>query len=59
MRCGRFPVWPREGCSDSCDYSAICRYAEWRLRRKWELHPVPGLEIIADASAEQGEEADL
>jgi RecB family exonuclease len=58
MRCGRFPVWPREGCSDSCDYSAICRYAEWRLRRKWELHPVPGLEAIPPEKAPDPGEAD-
>ena len=56
MRHGRFPVYPRQGCPGHCDFSEICRYAEWRIQRKWELHPLAELEPIADASAE-GEEA--
>ena len=56
MRHGRFPVYPREGCPNYCDFGEICRYAEWRIERKWQLHPIAELAPIADESA-QAEEA--
>ena len=58
MRAGRFPVYPRAGCPGRCDFDGICRYAEWRIRRKWEAHPIAELEEIGDAGGDRGEEAD-
>ena len=55
MRCGLFPVYPRGGCSEHCDFQGICRYAEWRVVRKWELHPIAPLEVMADDAAAAGE----
>ena len=50
MRRGLFPVYPRGhgGCSGYCDFHEICRFAEWRIQRKWEQHPIAQLEMIAD-----------
>jgi len=58
MREGVFPVWPRyrSGCPEHCDFQGICRFTEWRLRRKWEAHPIAELEPIGDAAG--GEEED-
>jgi superfamily I DNA/RNA helicase len=64
MRRGQFPVWPRGECSDRCDFHEICRFAEWRLRRKWQQHPIPGLEVdvpeagAAEDAGDAREEAD-
>ena len=55
MRHGQFPVYPRSGCPGHCDLSEICRYAEWRIERKWQLHPIAGLALIEDEAAEAGE----
>ena len=55
MRHGQFPVYPRSGCPGHCDVSEICRYAEWRIERKWQLHPIAGLAPIEDEAAEAGE----
>jgi ATP-dependent helicase/DNAse subunit B len=55
MRHGQFPVYPRNGCPAHCDLSEICRYAEWRIERKWQLHPIAGLAPIEDEAAEAGE----
>jgi ATP-dependent helicase/nuclease subunit B len=50
MRRGIFPVYPRarNGCSDHCDFKEICRFTEWRVERKRQLHPIAQLEPIAD-----------
>jgi ATP-dependent helicase/nuclease subunit B len=56
MREGLFPVWPRSTCPEHCDFQGICRFAEWRLRRKWEAHPIAQLESIGDADS--GDEED-
>jgi len=58
MRRGLFPVYPRGrgGCPGHCDFHEICRFAEWRVRRKWQLDPLAPLELIEDEAAE-GEEA--
>ena len=50
MRRGIFPVYPRSqnGCSGYCAFQEICRFAEWRIDRKWELHPIAQLEVVAD-----------
>ncbi len=58
MRRGAFPVYPRDGCSAFCPFRDICRYAEWRIRRKWEANPVPELEVLggeADGTDEEGD----
>ena len=57
MRRGLFPVYPRgrNGCSGYCAFQEICRFAEWRIQRKWDLHPITQLELIADCD-EDGEE---
>ena len=55
MRRGRFPVYPRNGCPGHCDFSEICRYAEWRIERKWQAHPIAELERIEDKTADAGE----
>ena len=56
MRAGAFPVWPRDrqACRN-CDYGEICRFAEWRLRRKWEAHPIASLAPL-DAEGAEAEE---
>ncbi|MGB2797859.1 MAG: PD-(D/E)XK nuclease family protein, partial [Phycisphaerae bacterium] len=56
MREGVFPVWPRDGCPKYCDFQGICRFAEWRLRRKWEAHPIAELEPIGDADGADEED---
>jgi ATP-dependent helicase/DNAse subunit B len=48
MRHGQYPVYPRSGCPIHCGFSEICRFADWRIRRKWELNPIAGLEQIDD-----------
>jgi ATP-dependent helicase/nuclease subunit B len=60
MRKGCFPVYPRDGCSQHCDFQTICRYAEWRIERKWKANPIPLLDVLppdetagADASAHE------
>jgi ATP-dependent helicase/nuclease subunit B len=58
MRRGLYPVYPRSGCSGLCDYAGLCRYTEWRIQRKWNLHPIPELDVIADASPAGDEEAE-
>jgi len=57
MRRGLFAVYPRGrgGCSGYCPFQEICRYAEWRVDRKWDLHPIVQLDLIADAD-EGGED---
>ncbi|MGB3087139.1 MAG: PD-(D/E)XK nuclease family protein, partial [Phycisphaerae bacterium] len=56
MRKGRFPVWPRSrSACRNCDFQEICRYAEWRIMRKWDANPIAELAIPAD-EAEAGEE---
>jgi hypothetical protein len=57
MRRGLYPVYPRQGCSGRCDFQEICRFAEWRIRRKRQLHPIEALEPIP-AEASDAEEAD-
>jgi len=57
MRRGLYPVYPRQECSGRCDFQEICRFAEWRIRRKRRLHPIEALEPIPD-EASDGEEAD-
>jgi len=58
MRKGVFPVWPRyrSGCPKHCDFRGICRFAEWRLRRKWEAHPIAELEPLGDADGADEED---
>ena len=59
MREGKFPVYPRgdDGCPDHCDFKTICRYAEWRIQRKWDAHPIEALDVIADdASADDDDD---
>ena len=58
MREGVFPVWPRyrSGCPEHCDFQGICRFAEWRLRRKWEAHPIAELEPIGDVDGGEEDE---
>jgi RecB family exonuclease len=53
MRRGQFIVYPRgaRGCPEHCDFHEICRFAEWRIQRKWRLHPLALLEPIADDDA--------
>jgi RecB family exonuclease len=48
MRQGQFPVYPRVegGCAAHCPFQEICRYAEWRIRRKAEAHPIPPLAVL-------------
>ncbi len=49
MRDGAFPVYPRtETSCKHCDFAAICRYAEWRVRRKWTAHPIEALRDLSD-----------
>ncbi|MBM4017433.1 MAG: hypothetical protein FJ288_03750 [Planctomycetes bacterium] len=50
MRRGLFAVYPRGrgGCSHYCDFHEICRFSEWRIRRKWHEHPLPQLDVLAD-----------
>ena len=57
MRRGFFPVYPRGDCPGYCHFHEICRYAKWRVSRKWELHPIPELAVVKDA-ADDAEEAD-
>jgi ATP-dependent helicase/nuclease subunit B len=57
MRLGLYPVYPRDGCTGFCDFEGLCRYVEWRIERKWALHPIEQLEMIADED-ESDEEAD-
>jgi hypothetical protein len=57
MRLGLYPVYPRDGCSGVCDFEGLCRYAEWRVERKWELNPIEQLRSLAD-TGEDDEEAD-
>jgi len=54
MRKGCFPVFPRVGCPDHCDFKAICRFAEWRIQRKWEAHPIPELAPLPPADEDAG-----
>ncbi|MFO8014100.1 MAG: PD-(D/E)XK nuclease family protein [Phycisphaerae bacterium] len=58
MRKGCFPVYPRDGCSNHCAFQTICRFAEWRIERKWEAHPIPELDVLPedDETADAGEE---
>jgi len=56
MREGVFPVWPRDGCPEHCDFQGICWFAEWRLRRKWEAHPIGLLASLAEEDEETDEE---
>ena len=58
MRLGLFPVYPRGGCSEFCDFEGLCRYAAWRIDRKWDQHPLEPLQVIAGDADEAGEEAD-
>jgi len=59
MRAGAFPVWPRDrGACRNCNYGEICRYAEWRLRRKWEAHPIGTLVSLAEEENEETDEED-
>ena len=60
MRMGKYPVYPRaeNGCGGYCDFREICRYAEWRIRRKWEAHPIPELDILADDQPGADEDGD-
>jgi ATP-dependent helicase/nuclease subunit B len=53
MRKGCFPVFPRDGCSDHCDFQTICRYAEWRIDRKWEAHPIDELAVLPPDDADE------
>ena len=57
MRLGLYPVYPRGACGAPCDFEGLCRYTEWRIARKWESHPIPQLDVIAD-EPEGDEEAD-
>ncbi|MBE3098476.1 MAG: PD-(D/E)XK nuclease family protein [Planctomycetes bacterium] len=59
MRLGLFPVLPRGryGCPGHCDFQEICRVSQWRIRRKWQLHPLAPLELIEDKAAEDEEAA--
>jgi ATP-dependent helicase/nuclease subunit B len=59
MRRGIFPVYPRarNSCSDHCDFREICRFAEWRVERKRELHSIAQLEPIADGNDAGEDEA--
>jgi ATP-dependent helicase/nuclease subunit B len=56
MRRGHFPVYPRDGCPGHCDMGGICRYAQWRIDRKWREHPIDGLEPIVPAAEDSGDE---
>ena len=57
MRQGQYPVYPRMPCPGHCDASGICRFAEWRINRKWEAHPIVTLEILPDDEDAGAEEA--
>ena len=59
MRRGLFPVYPRarNGCSDYCDFREICRFAEWRVERKRQLHPIAQIEVITDGNDGREDEA--
>ncbi|MCX5675414.1 MAG: PD-(D/E)XK nuclease family protein [Planctomycetota bacterium] len=59
MRRGLFPVYPRGryGCPGHCDFQEICRISQWRIRRKWQQHPLAPLEVIKDEAAEDEEAA--
>jgi ATP-dependent helicase/nuclease subunit B len=57
MRLGLYPVYPRQKCPDLCDFAGLCRYAAWRIDRKWELHPLEPLAVLADDEG-KGEEAE-
>jgi len=56
MRLGRYPVYPRAGCPGHCDFSGICRFARWRIQRKWEANPIPELKVIAGGAEGGGED---
>ncbi len=58
MREGRFAVYPRTrgGCRSRCDFGDICRYAEWRINRKWDEHPIEALQVLADDEETAAEE---
>jgi hypothetical protein len=60
MRKGCFPVYPRDDCSEHCGFQTICRYAEWRVERKWKLNPIPELDPLppGDETADGHEEGD-
>lgn len=55
MRQGRFAVYPRaqDACSSRCDFAEICRYAEWRISRKWEANPIEALAVIPDGESDE------
>ena len=58
MRQGQYPVLPRlRDCPGHCDARGICRFADWRIRRKWEAHPIAALEVLPDDEAAGEEEA--
>jgi hypothetical protein len=44
-------------CPGHCDAGGICRFAEWRISRKWDAHPIATLEVLPDDEGEGGEEA--
>jgi hypothetical protein len=56
MRRGLYPVYPRQECSGYCPFQEVCRYAEWRIERKWQAHPIPQLGRIAPAAPADGED---
>jgi len=57
MRRGLFAVYPRgrSGCSGYCAFHEICRFAEWRIQRKWDLHPIAQLDLIADGDEDDND----
>ena len=56
MRLGRYPVYPRTGCPGHCAFNGICRFAEWRIQRKWQANPIPELACLADEADDGGED---
>ena len=59
MRQGKFPVLPRseDACSARCPFREICRYAQWRIRRKIEANPIPQLAVL-EAPPDEGARED-
>ena len=57
IRNGCFPVYPRDGCPGRCDFKPICRFAEWRIQRKWQAHPIEALDVIADDGSADDDDA--
>lgn len=55
MRQGQYPVYPRDGCPGHCDFHGICRYARWRIERKWQAYPIAELDRIEDVSGDAEE----